>query len=208
MKNKTTIEKVEEFHTIFQPETLTNKPQLFLSLERRRLRIKLIYEELYELAIALGCESYLNSISRTHEDVVHSNEHIDMIEAIDALSDIQYVVDGTYLELGLKNLKEEAFDLVHKSNMSKACISEEEAQKTYDYYLLREKETVIVPINDYFVIRRKSDDKTLKSINYQPVDLKPLLKKYLNESNMERVNTSRDEQGVCNQDDGATSNEV
>ena len=73
---------------------------------------------------------------------------------------------------------DEAFNLVHKSNMSKLCVNEEEAQQTVDkykkdyeggkssydtpYYYKKEK---------YYVVKNQSTGKVLKSINYSPVDL-------------------------------------
>lgn len=43
----------------------------------------------------------------------------DMVEVLDALCDIQYVLDGTFLEFGLHRLKVAAMAEVHNSNMSK-----------------------------------------------------------------------------------------
>ncbi|WP_422050626.1 hypothetical protein [Shimia sp.] len=43
----------------------------------------------------------------------------DMVEVLDALCDIQYVLDGTFLEFGLHSLKPAAVEEVHASNMSK-----------------------------------------------------------------------------------------
>lgn len=43
----------------------------------------------------------------------------DMTEVLDALCDIQYVLDGTFLEFGLHDMKRAAFEEVHRSNMSK-----------------------------------------------------------------------------------------
>lgn len=43
----------------------------------------------------------------------------DMVEVLDALCDIQYVLDGTFLEFGLHGLKDQAMAEVHASNMSK-----------------------------------------------------------------------------------------
>lgn len=43
----------------------------------------------------------------------------DMVEVLDALCDIQYVLDGTFLEFGLHKLKDRAMAEVHASNMSK-----------------------------------------------------------------------------------------
>lgn len=43
----------------------------------------------------------------------------DLVEALDALSDIGYVNNGTYLTLGLQYVKGDADAEVHRSNMSK-----------------------------------------------------------------------------------------
>ncbi|MDB6180253.1 nucleoside triphosphate pyrophosphohydrolase family protein [Paracoccus fistulariae] len=43
----------------------------------------------------------------------------DLVEVLDALCDIQYVLDGTFLEFGLHKLKDRAMAEVHDSNMSK-----------------------------------------------------------------------------------------
>lgn len=63
------------------------------------IRLQLLQEELSEFARAL--------------------EVGDMTAALDALSDIQYVLDGAYLALGLQDLKLPAFREVHRSNMTK-----------------------------------------------------------------------------------------
>lgn len=62
-------------------------------------RIQLIAEELSELAEALQEE--------------------DIVAVLDALTDLTYVVDGSYLTFGLGNLKLPAFREVQRSNMSK-----------------------------------------------------------------------------------------
>lgn len=46
----------------------------------------------------------------------------DMVEVLDALCDIQYVLDGTFLEFGLHGVKGKAMVEVHASNMSKLGI--------------------------------------------------------------------------------------
>jgi predicted HAD superfamily Cof-like phosphohydrolase len=43
----------------------------------------------------------------------------DMIETLDALCDIQYLLDGAFLEFGLHKYKRAAFEEVHASNLSK-----------------------------------------------------------------------------------------
>ncbi len=62
-----------------------------------KLRLNLLQEELDELREAL--------------------EQGNIVEALDALTDLQYVLDGAYLSFGLQALKKAAFDEVHRSNM-------------------------------------------------------------------------------------------
>lgn len=63
------------------------------------IRLQLIQEELAELAAGM--------ISR------------DIVECLDALGDLSYVVDGTYLTLGLDHHKLPAILEIHRSNMTK-----------------------------------------------------------------------------------------
>lgn len=69
------------------------------SRDIRALRLALITEELAELAEA--------SLERDNEG------------ALDALCDLQYVLDGTVLAYGMDDVADEAFRRVHASNMSK-----------------------------------------------------------------------------------------
>jgi predicted HAD superfamily Cof-like phosphohydrolase len=63
------------------------------------IRLQLIQEELAELAEAMLEGS--------------------VVDCLDALTDLTYVVDGTYLSLGLAHYKLAALAEVHRSNMSK-----------------------------------------------------------------------------------------
>lgn len=63
------------------------------------VRLQLCQEELAELAEAM--------IKR------------DIVECLDALTDMTYVCDGTFLALGLAHYKTAAAEEVHRSNMSK-----------------------------------------------------------------------------------------
>jgi len=92
-----TLKCVQEFHEAFglpvkaHPEIDDPKTNL--------LRINLIAEELEELKEALAAG--------------------DVVEVLDALTDLQYVLDGAYLSFGLHDVKHAAFSEVHRSNMSK-----------------------------------------------------------------------------------------
>lgn len=94
---RSTLEKVQEFHETYGLPVLSRAD---ISDKRTNaLRINLIAEELDELKDALAAG--------------------DIVETLDALIDLQYVLDGAFLSFGLQGVKEAAFDEVHRSNMSK-----------------------------------------------------------------------------------------
>ena len=94
---KSTLDAVQEFHEAFD---LPVKDRMDISDPKTNLlRINLLAEELDELKEALDAG--------------------DTVEVLDALTDLQYVLDGAYLSFGLQHVKQAAFDEVHRSNMSK-----------------------------------------------------------------------------------------
>lgn len=125
MSKKTTLEQVQEFHETYGLPVLD---QPSISDEKTNaLRINLLAEELDELKEAL--------------------EQGDLIETLDALIDLQYVLDGAFLSFGLQHVKDAAFNEVHRSNMSKLG-------------------------EDGKPIRRESDGKVLKGPDYFKPDIK------------------------------------
>lgn len=148
------LNQVAAFHKTFKHPVL-DQPQI-PAAERCALRVSLIQEELNELKQAI--------------------EDRDITEVADALCDIQYVLSGAVLEFGLGEKFVELFNEVQRSNMSKACASEEEAQQTVDYYKgQRDTESYYVREGDKYLVYRKGDNKTLKSINYSPANLKEII---------------------------------
>ncbi|MGB3464376.1 MAG: nucleoside triphosphate pyrophosphohydrolase family protein [Cyclobacteriaceae bacterium] len=148
------LNQVAEFHRTFG-HPIVSSPAI-PSKERSGLRISLIAEELKEL-----------------EEAIAAN---DIVEVADALCDIQYVLSGAVLEFGLGEKFAELFNEVQRSNMSKACDTEEEAIATVSHYRdNRSTEAYYVKKGDKFMVYRKGDDKTLKSIKYSPADLKSIL---------------------------------
>merc|ERR1719230_1834993 len=127
------------------------------------LRLKLIVEEVKELADAMKAK--------------------DMVETIDALGDILYVVYGAGGAFGI-NL-DQAFDLIHTSNMTKLCKTEEEAQETVEWY--KKNYTPggkypydtpayrLSPDERYYVVFNESTGKILKSVNYSVVKFDEIL---------------------------------
>ncbi len=148
------LNQVAEFHKTFQ-HPIKEEPEI-PAASRCQLRVSLIAEELEELKQAIADR--------------------DMVEIADALCDIQYVLSGAVLEFGLGHKFGHLFNEVQRSNMSKSCASEEEAQATVDYYQ-NHKETPCYyqKVDGKYLVYRTSDQKTLKSIKYSPADLKSIL---------------------------------
>ena len=155
IKDTNSLNQVAEFHNTFKHPVL---PQPTIpSKERCELRISLLAEELKEL-----------------QQAVNDNN---LVEVADALCDLQYVLAGAILEFGLGEKFKELFDEVHRSNMSKACKTPEEANLTIEHYKnTASTESYHKEIDGLYLVYRQSDNKTLKSINYSPADLAGILK--------------------------------
>ncbi len=148
------LNQVAEFHKTFRHPIL-DVPQI-PSEDRCKLRVSLIAEELKELQEAI--------------------EDKDIVEIADALCDIQYVLSGAILEFGMGDKFKELFDEVQRSNMSKACNTEQEAKDTVKHYKENKATDAYYEQRDgKWLVYRKGDNKTLKSINYSPADLKTIL---------------------------------
>ena len=123
-----TLEDVQIFHETYGLPVKTS-PDI-TDAKTNALRINLLEEEVSELKEAL--------------------ENNDIVEVLDALTDIQYVLDGAYLSFGLQHLKQTAFDEVQRSNLSKLG-------------------------EDGKPIRRESDGKVMKGPNYFKPDLAKII---------------------------------
>ncbi len=129
MTKRSTLEQVQEFHETYG---LPVHKDINLSCEQtKQLRINLLQEELDELKEALNAN--------------------DPQETLDALIDLQYVLDGAFLSFGMQAVKDLAFDEVHRSNMSKLG-------------------------EDGKPIRREGDGKVMKGPNYFAPDLSKFVK--------------------------------
>lgn len=133
---KTTTQKVKEFHETF--EHPIGSIEGGEPLKIRQLRIKLLFEEIAELAEAGDvpatmeslCHKYISDSTADNGQPNVDGDNVNRIEELDALCDIQYVLDGKKLTSGLHEVFDEAFDLIHSNNMNKAHESEYHALKT------------------------------------------------------------------------------
>lgn len=154
MEQPDALNLVAEFHRTFKHPIL-NQPGI-PSEDRCKLRVALLAEELKELEVAI--------LER------------DIVEIADALSDIQYVLSGAILEFGLGDKFKDLFEEVQRSNMSKACNTEAEANDTVEYYRKKDgTECYYSEEGGKWLVYRKSDNKTIKSVNYSPANLERIL---------------------------------
>ena len=152
------LQDVEKFHRIFNIP-VENSP-IIPHKDRCALRVSLIQEELNEL-----------------EQAIENNS---IVGIADALVDICYVLNGAVLEFGLQHDWKDLWNEVQRSNMSKTCNTEDEAKATVQKYIEeREVEAYYKREENGYIVRRTSDDKILKSINYSPADLKTIVEKRL-----------------------------
>jgi predicted HAD superfamily Cof-like phosphohydrolase len=172
----------ENFNAVIEDEIVDN------NLDVRKLRLSLIFEEMVELAQAMGCTDKLEKLCEKHkigshkwlfnggepgEEVTYNRK-----ETLDALCDLQYVLSGSTISLGYTNIFDDAFQDVHDSNMTKMCNNTKQAEETINYYKTErgeEQELSIVPKGDKFIVLR-ADGKVMKNIHYTAVELSKYIK--------------------------------
>ena len=148
------LKSVSEFHETFKAPILES-PQI-PSKERCDLRINLMQEELNEIKEAI--------------------ENGDLVEISDGLCDLMYVLCGSILEFGLKDKFNTLFDEVQRSNMSKACNSQQEALATLSHYKQKDgTEGRYEEVNGKYIVYRSADNKVLKSVGYSPASLQDII---------------------------------
>lgn len=115
------IEYVREFHETFGV-TVRDVPTTDITPDERLLRARLVLKEALEFVEAMGCvlqdgPGLFNEVIPSVMVVLDHGAKIDLVEAADALADLDYVVAGSALTLGIPHgavVRE-----VHHSNMSK-----------------------------------------------------------------------------------------
>ncbi len=156
--------KVSEWMFLFgQHVPLT--PSLPKDMQDRIFRIRLIDEELGELANAL------------YEDGGN------LVEAADAIADLLYVVLGTATALGIHNIAE-IFEEVHQSNMTKFWtlpeiehLKDNTAEWEQKFSISKREQTLGIkfPMSDRCFVVKDVGGKVIKSPSFTPPNIKPLL---------------------------------
>mmetsp|Transcript_87000 Transcript_87000/g.243932 ORF Transcript_87000/g.243932 Transcript_87000/m.243932 type:complete len:400 (+) Transcript_87000:61-1260(+) len=146
------LASVAAFHEAFECPTVEGGPRL-PSKDRADLRVALLQEELDELKTAIVAN--------------------DLVECADAFADLQYVLSGAVLEFGMHRCFKDIFDEVHRSNMSKACSTQGEAEATVVHYAqAKGMQAKVHQSGEKLLVKRIPDQKVLKSVRYSPPHLR------------------------------------
>lgn len=156
-----------------------------ISADRKKLRLNLIAEELLELASSFDTGdngnvehgsyvqylvAYMNNNYTKHHPYKMSG---DKVEQTDALIDLLYVVNGTIIECGLEDVVEDAWNEVHRSNMSKILTDKTVAENEARNQTVNCHVEEVAPSK--YVIRKDSDNKVVKPSTYYPANLRRIL---------------------------------
>lgn len=155
------------------------------------LRIRLLFEELKELATACGrkgtdvfavlCQSFLMNeidyIVQEQKGTIYQYNW-NPTEVLDALIDLRYVLNGAVLSLGFEEIFDEAFEIVHANNMTKFVTSQAEIDETIAAYELKNDPiTIEQNVPGLFACKDKYG-KLRKPVGYRNVKLDSIVSKH------------------------------
>lgn len=119
----TNLQSVKQFMRVFQ-QPYSDTPTDAIDASTIKLRLKLALEELEELFFAtMNRQSqklvniHFKQINSFIEALDDSSFHINLVDVADALTDIEYINNGTAAVFGIP--LDATFREVHRSNMSK-----------------------------------------------------------------------------------------
>lgn len=164
------IKRVKEFHEGFSHPINTIGTE---DKKTRQLRIKLLFEEVQELAEASDVKETWYELCRNNscnaEDL--DGDNVNYKEELDAILDVDYVLNGKILTGGYQDVFDEASIEVHNSNMSKMCNSESEVRDTIAHYNDKGVKSYSVKKGNSWIVLRLEDNKVLKNLYYKEASL-------------------------------------
>src|SRR6188508_90212 len=166
--NNNQIDQVSLFQRVFGDEV--NELGTIPSVDKRKLRLKLIFEELSELAEAYGldkyftdyCKEYFDNKDCMFDDPVDTHKY-NPTEALDAICDLLVVVYGGACINGHSSIINEAFDETMRSNMSKSCKTLDQALYTIAQYHKEGRDTYYRVVDNLYIIYDSTTNKILKN---------------------------------------------
>ena len=127
MSNKY-FDDVAEFNMKYNLNEICNKKPGFLDPRLMEFRLKFLQEELTELANSCGFLVQGHGPDRVSFHY-ESTAKRDLEKAFDALIDLQYVLTGTIIMMGMQRIFDEGWDRVQSANMQKIRVARPEDSK-------------------------------------------------------------------------------
>jgi predicted HAD superfamily Cof-like phosphohydrolase len=160
------VDEVEEFNS------LMNKPNNYEPIIPDKKEWEFVY----------------NFVLEELEEYREACEQGDIVGVLDALCDITYVSLGNGAMLhGLKDKIWDAYQEVQRSNLSKACSTEEEAQITVEQRSKEQGEAChYEKVGDKYIVYRTRDRKVMKSYLYK----KPNLEQFFTDEELRKITGS------------------
>jgi predicted HAD superfamily Cof-like phosphohydrolase len=160
------VDEVEEFNS------LMNKPNNYEPVIPDKKEWEFVY----------------NFVLEELEEYREACEQGDIVGVLDALCDITYVSLGNGAMLhGLKDKIWDAYQEVQRSNLSKACSTEEEAQITVEQRSKEQGEAChYEKVGDKYIVYRTRDRKVMKSYLYK----KPNLEQFFTDEELRQITRS------------------
>jgi len=175
------LKQVKEFMLAFKQPVMPVTHQI--EQDRARLRLALLLEELEELSIAYGQHSFFKDSCYHTSTKVTRTDSPNRVEELDALADLQYVLNGAVLEGGFGELFDEAFNTVHENNMTKLATTVEEAIETVAVYKAQGRNVIYEQHGSMYIIYDADTKKALKAAKYTPVNLRGILERFIEKAN-------------------------
>lgn len=174
-------EKVEFFNKIMG-QNISDDPEN-VPLELRQLGIKLIFEELHELAVASDVEGTfmdlcLEKLPEERDEYPTDGDNINVTYQADGLGDVNYTNLWCVNVFGHRKTHSKVFDRICESNNSKVCDSMEEAEATREYWIKESGLKCHIENIDGNLVVKDTNGKVRKSINYKPLLIGDLMLNY------------------------------
>lgn len=141
--------------------------------------------------IPLNYQFILDTIQEEKDELEAAFKQGDIAEVADALADLLYFVGNGILATGLADRFQKIWKEVQASNMSKVCLTKEDAENSVEYMEALKgvpyyyKKWVDSDGKPYWIVYRKSDDKAGKCYRW----FSPNLKQFFTEEEQENAAT-------------------